>query len=142
MIEEYLRQLLLTFSAVTALVGTRIRPDTLGQQDSLPAIIVDVREIVPQNTLDGEGGLARATVHIEAVSTLKAEARAVMEAVRVNGTEPGTGLAGFSGAAGDGSIDAAVLDATQMEYRPFEEGGDSGWHIVRGVYSIWYQETT
>lgn len=142
MIEQWLRDLLLTFEAVTALVGQRIRPDELHENDSTPALLIELQTIVPQNTLDGLGGLAKASVHITALSDKKHVARTVQEAVRLNGTDPGSGLAGYTGDAGDGFIDSATLEQTTVTFRPFQESGDEGWYAVTGEYEVMYQETT
>ena len=141
MIEDDLRSLLLTFDAVTALVGSRIRPDQLGQGDELPAIVIELPDEEHHNDLSGVGGLASATVLITGISEDKTEARAIIEAVRINGTDPGTGLAGFTGGAGDGFIQAAVLERTRQRRVAEDDGSDDGWFEITAQYEIWYEET-
>lgn len=142
MVEQWLRDLLLTFEAVTALVGQRIRPDELHEKDGTPALLIELQLIDHMNTLDGLGGLAKASVHVTALSERKSVARTVQEAVRLNGTDPGTGLAGYTGEAGNGFLDSATLQRTVCTFRPFDEGGDEGWHAVTGEYEVMYQEVT
>jgi serine/threonine protein kinase HipA of HipAB toxin-antitoxin module len=140
-IEDNLRALLLTFGAVTALVAQRIRPDELHQSDALPAIVLSVPSEEHHNDLEATGGLVAATVLITAIAETKLAARAIAEAVRTNGTNPGTGLAGYSGAAGSGSIQGAFLLKTSQHFEPEQDGSaDSRWEIT-GEYEVWYAET-
>lgn len=117
-LESDLRQLLLTFTAVTDLVGTggaaRVRPYVLDEadDDSQPAVLIEVDADTPLNDLGGLGGLVYSDVNIKCRARTKATSRALAEAVRLNGTDPGTGLAGFSGTAGDSEIDAVLEDMT------------------------------
>lgn len=146
MIEQWLRDLLLTFDAVTAIVGSgadaRIRPDQLDEADKTPAILIELQTIDHMNTLDGLGGLAKAMIHVTCLSEQKAKARQLCEAVRTNNTDPGTGLAGYTGAAGDGYIDSATLERTTVGQRPLFEGGDELIWAVTGEYEVMYQEAT
>ena len=97
-----LRTLLLTFSAVTDLVGTgdtaRIRPERLHQDDddTEEAIIVQVDNIEHLNDLTGKGGRIFAYVTLVCRASTQALAEALAEAVRTNDTDPGTGLAGYT----------------------------------------------
>ena len=143
MIEDALRAQLLTLTAVTALTTT-IRTDTLAQQDALagPAVLIAVDEETPENTLDGLGGLVEAKITISAVSSQRSQARALAEAIRTNGTTPGTGLAGFTGTTAGMFIDAAILERRQSGYIPEEDGSDSGLYSVDSHYLIQYTETT
>ena len=139
-IEEGLRSFLLTLDAVTALTTT-IRPDELATGDTLPAITITVETEEPQNSLDGLGGLVNATITISSLSETKAEARAIAEAIRINGTNPGTGLAGYTGLAGTFTIDAYLIDRSSG-YVAEEDGSDTGLYAVDSTYNIWFAETT
>lgn len=144
-VEADLRTYLLTLGTVTALVGTgasaRIRPDRLQQSDDekQPAIIIEVDDEVPLNTLDGKGGRRYADVTLRCRARQKQQSRALSEAVRLNGTDPGTGLAGYSGTMGSGTYDA-WLDDEQTSFTPDLEGGDQGYYEVFSNYKITFAE--
>ena len=146
-VEADLRTYLLTLGTVTALVGTgdsaRIRPDRLqqGDDETQPAIIVEVDNEKPLNTLDGKGGRRYADVTLRCRAQTKAEARSLAEAIRVNGTDPGTGLAGYRGTI-SGTIYDAVLDDDQTSFGPAAEGSDQGYYDVFSNYVISWAETT
>jgi len=102
-LEGDIRTALLNMSAVTALVGTDddalIRPYMLDDRDNKEAahIIVEVDQDRPQNDLTGVGGLTYSDVNISCRATSPGDARSLADAVKRNGTSPGTGLAGYSG---------------------------------------------
>lgn len=147
-IEENLGRLLLTFSGVTALTGTgdaaRIRPDRLHQDETIPAkkgaVIIEVDNEDPQNDLSGTGGLVYANVNLVCRAHEKAIARTLAEAIRTNDTDPGTGLAGYSGTPSGGSQIDAVLEDSQPTFTPREEGRDEGWYDVNCSYIVSHRE--
>lgn len=147
-VEVNLRTLLLTFSGVTALTGTgdsaRIRPDRLHQRDTIPAtgggVIIEVDNEVPQNDIDGKGGLVYADVNIICRAREKAIARTLAEAIRTNDTDPGTGLAGYSDTPVGGSQIDAVLEDVQTNFIPEAEGSDKGWYDVYNNYTVSFAE--
>lgn len=139
-IEEAIRLMLLDLDAVTALTAT-IRPHELIQSDRLPAIIVTVESRKPQNDLSGKGGLVNAMVYVSAMSSRESLAVDISEAVRVNGTDPGTGLAGFTGTAGTLPIKSAMLIDRPIKYYAYEDGKDGGFFSCDSIYDVWYNET-
>lgn len=147
MIEDGLVALLKTFDAVTAIVGSgddaRIRPDRPHEDDpdDQPGILVAIEAEEAQNDLEGETGLVKATVVLTSYDREKADARALAEAIRRNGTNPGTGLSGYSGNAGsEGHIDAWWI-RNDLEFVQLEEGSDEGWYLVHSEYSVWFTQT-
>jgi hypothetical protein len=133
-LEGDIRTALLTMDAVTALVGTgnsaRIRPYELQSIDDRkePHIIVQVDSQPRENTLDGTGGaLINADVNLSCRAMTRQAARELADAVKTNGTDPGTGMAfyGGSGAAFDSWIEDAVSSTIGW-------GDDSKrvWHTV------------
>lgn len=147
-VEDNLRTLLLAFSGVTALTGAgdaaRIRPDRLHQDDTIPAVgggvIIEVDNEVPENSLDGLGGLVYADVNIVCRARQKAIARTLAEAIRTNDTDPGTGLAGYTGTPVGGSQIDAVLEDTSTVFIPEAEGSDEGWYDVFCSYTVSFAE--
>lgn len=147
MIEDVVRDFLLTRAAVTAIVATHptasgpcIRPDRLHERDRLPAIVITVDEEEYQNDLSGKGGLARATLTISCMADSRRVSRQLAEAVRVNGTNPGTGLAGYKGTVSGVGIHAQ-LNSAQTAYASLDEKSDEGWYATEAVYEVWYSET-
>ena len=145
-IEADLRAALLGMSAVTDLVGSdattaRIRPEKLDESDdnTLQHIIIDIDDEAHRNDLQGLGGLVYAMVNVSCRAMEKQDARALAEAVRVNGTTPGTGLAGYAGSA---TTFSAVLDDETHGIIPFGDGSDRVWHVIECTYICSYYETT
>lgn len=142
-IEESLRTYLLTLEAVTALVGTgdsaRIRPDRLHQDEDLPAVVIEVDYEDHLNDLDGKGGLVYADVNVKCRAETKAVSRQLAEAIRTNDTDPGTGLAGYTGTAGDQTIGAVLEDET-TGFRPAGDGSDRGYYDTDMSFMISYNE--
>lgn len=139
-LEATLRTFLKTLDTVTAIVGTgddaRIRPDRLEETDTLPAIIIEVDDEDPENSLDGLGGLVYADVNIQCRAFEKEDARALAEAVRVNGTDPGTGMAGTSQ---DGFH--AVLENTSASlFIPEDAASQKGYFVVNCLYTVSFME--
>lgn len=142
-VEESLRVLLLTLTPVTAIVGTgasaRIRPDRLHQGDTLPAIIVEIDNENHRNTLAGTGGLVYADVTLTCRADTKAASRALAEAVRLNGTDPGTGFAGYSGTVNGQDLDI-VLDDEVATFIRADDGSDQGYYDVLQSYEVSFTE--
>ena len=144
-VEADLRTLLLTLNAVTALVGTgdsaRIRPDKLaqGDDDSLQAIIIEVDDERPQNDLSGTSLRRYADVTIRCQARTKAQARAVALAVKLNGTDPGTGLAGYTGTV-SGTLYSIYLEDEQTSMSPVEEGSDEAYYNLFSNYVVTWAE--
>ena len=144
-VEGDLRTLLLTFTPVTALVGTgnsaRIRPDKLAQMDDdrLQSIIIEVDSEEPQNMLDGTSLRRYADVTLVCQASTKAEARALALAVKLNGTAPGTGLAGYGGTVNSVRYDA-WLDDEQTSYASVDEESDEAYYYVFSNYKITWAE--
>lgn len=146
-IETDLRTVLLTYTALTALVGTRIYPDVLPQQsddedqsETLPAVVIDVMNETPQNSLDGGDGMVVANIGVRCFALKKSVARQVAEAVRVNGTQPGTGLASHTEYAG-GGFDA-IHETTEFDVHPVGNGADDVFYEVSGIYQVTFPQTT
>lgn len=146
-IEADLRTVLLTFSSVTALVGTsysaRIRPYRLQQDDAGTSehIIIETDNVDHLNTLDGLGGRIYADVTLRCIGPTLARANALAEAVRTNGTNPGTGLAGYTGTVNGHTFDA-FLESESVNFVPSDDGRDEGHYSVLAAYTVTVEETT
>lgn len=141
-IHDDLRAFLLTLSAVTDVVGsTKVRPDVAEQDDEPPYIVIQTRRIDHANSLDGLGGLAKATIEIHCVSLSAVERWEMVEDVRINDTNPGTGLAGYSGTAGTREIEAHLTD-TVSGFNPATDGSEKDVYYCVSTYIVEYAEAT
>lgn len=146
-IEADIRTLLLTFNAVTALVGTsysaRIRPYRLQQDDDETSehIVIEVDNVDHLNTLDGLGGRVYADVTLRCIAPTLTRANALAEAVRVNGTNPGTGMAGYTGTVNGHTFDS-VLENETANFVPSDDARDEGYYSVLCSYTVTVAETT
>lgn len=126
-IEQQIRELLLTYGAVTAIVGegsaARIRPDDLAEGDALPAIIIQVENEDHEHTLDATAGFANTTVKVICRAVQRQKSRDLADAVKTNGTDPSTGLDNFSCASFDGFCDSTSTHTTDAE-----DGSDDYWY--------------
>lgn len=122
--------LLKTLPAVTAIVGTgsnaRIRCEGFQLRDGASgraAILIEVDRQMHLNDLQGRGGLVVGEITITCRAATRAESDALAEAVRSNGTNPGTGLAGYASAALD-----LVVDDNVHSWVPKGDGSEDGWY--------------
>lgn len=74
--------LLLTASAVTALVDNRIRPGSRDQEDALPSISVNRISGAPEYADDGEAGISEHRVQVDCWADTYTGAHAVAVAVQ------------------------------------------------------------
>lgn len=141
-IEAALRAMLSSFTAVTDLVGDRIRPDIMDIDDDPHAILVKVESEAIHSDLDGRGGLITASVIVDAIAYTRLESRKLEQLIRTNGTDPGTGLQGYAGLVGTFQVDGCTL-ARRVPYlleRQTDE--DRDWYGIASYYEIDYREIT
>lgn len=122
--------LLKSLDAVTAIVGAgdaaRIRPDGFQKRDGeigRAAILIEVDRQEHLNDLQGRGGLVVGEVTITCRAATRAASDALAEAVRTNGTDPGTGLAGYASTL----LDLVVEDHVKS-WVPKGDGSEDGWY--------------
>jgi hypothetical protein len=131
--EELVRAALLTFNSVTALVGTgssaRIRADNLRQGETLPAIIIEIDDERYPNDLTGTSGRMYDDVNLICRDTTRKKSRALATAVRLNGTDPGTGLHGYGGTVLSTRLDAWLEDIVPSR-TPRDDKSDRRWYDV------------
>lgn len=141
-LEQAIRQMLLSFSAVTAHTEQRIRPEFLDRDDELPAILFGVEEETLHDDIEGRGGLITARVLIEVIDYTRLASRALEQAVRTNNTDPGTGLQGYRGQVGPFLIDGATLARRKPFFVERETDEDRNWFGIGCSYDIDYREVT
>jgi hypothetical protein len=130
--EELVRTALLSMDAVTALVGSgsaaKIRSDHPDEEDAPPLVILEVDED-HLNDLDGLARRIMCAVTITCRGRTRKESRQVSEAVRVNGTDPGTGLAGYHGTVSETVLDAWLEDVVLATVSR-DDGSKRRWYDV------------
>lgn len=103
-VEEAVRARLLTLTALTALVSTRIYLDKLPQSPTYPCVRVSLVDELSDYHLRGGEGVRRARVQVDAfareVSGVDPYALAVTVADVIHGEDDGTGLSGWAGGIG------------------------------------------
>ena len=112
-----LRAWLLDDSTIQSLVGQRIRPRKLKQNETLPAIRITRAGGLQEDTLDGPSTLRQATVQIDCYATTSEAADELLELVR-------TRLANASRYTAGGTFFNAVQP--QGDMRHHEEPRGSG----------------
>ena len=142
-LEDEIRTALLTMFAVTALVGTgnsaRIRAEELAAIDDRDKehIIIEVDSTPRENTIDGDGAMILAAVNLSCRALTRKLAVELANAVKTNGTDPGTGLAWYGGSGT--AFHSWMEDETRSKIR----WGDSSkriWYTVEQSYSLQYPE--
>lgn len=115
---EVVRTRLLALSAVTAIVGQRVRTLILAQNETLPAIRVQrISESEPMH-LRGSSGLQRARVQVDSYASTFAAARSLDAAVHGDGA--GSGLCAFTGVVGSANVRSIVPMNVQDLYEKDE----------------------
>jgi hypothetical protein len=90
-IGEALRTKLLSYQAVSALIGQRMYPDALVEGATLPAVVYYVTSTNRQHNLDGVEKFAQARFTIECYALTRATCSAISKAIRE------TGISSFRG---------------------------------------------
>lgn len=129
-----IRTYLLTKTAVTDIVGTRIYPTVLPQNATLPAIVFDVFGGTPDDVLTGSSGSFRAVVDIECISTNHITSNDLAEQVRLV-------TQGYFGAMGDEQVNASRLFSRSETYVQPIDGSDVGRHVVSITFEMTHNQT-
>ena len=144
-VETLLRRALLTMDAVTTIVGTganaKIRADHVDPDDKPPYIIIEVDQDVPDTDLDGIGGLVHSDVNLVCRAATSEAAWTLSEAVRTNGTDPGTGLAGYTGTV-EGDASDCILEQRARASVPRKDGSNRRWYDVNMTLTAIHAENT
>ena len=121
-------------AGTTALVSTRVYPNTAPQDATLPYVVYEQESARRLETFGGSSGNARAVVEIAAWDETYDGARALGEQIRL-------ALEGFSGTVASVVIDYVTLDGDRDEYFAPGSGEEVGLHSVDQDYGFWFQET-
>ncbi len=125
---------LLAQTAITNLVGTRIKPNRL-DETTLPAIVVRKSGGEHIRTFDGPIGCAQPSFTIRCYGTSSLQADAVADAVRLR-------LDGFGpGTMGTVSVKEVVVEDEDDVFDPPADGSDDGFYAVDVDVRITHAET-
>ena len=129
-----IRTYLLTKSAITDVVATRIRPDVLAQGDSLPAMVYLELYTSHVHTLAAAAGIEECMLEFACYSETRVEADSLADLVRQQ-------LQGYRGTAGSVEVISSTLDDTGHSYEHPTDDSDSGKHITTLRFRIHVIET-
>lgn len=126
--------ILLAASAITDLVGQRVRPDELDENDSLPAIIVALESFEPFNTFDSScDDTGMASVHILCCALDRSSADAVEQAVKAR-------LLAYAGIQGDWKFDYFEHQMTNFLYETDDDGSEEDAWFINDVHFLAHAE--
>ena len=114
--------------AIAAIVSTRIYPQKIPQEATLPAIAYARISAMRVKAHAAPTGLARARVQVDCVARSYSEVKALAAAVRKS-------LDGVMGTVGGLALQGSWLETDADEY-----GDAEGLHSVRQDFMIWYTE--
>jgi hypothetical protein len=142
-VEAGLIQFIQSLDAVNALrAGIPVRVLKMWQRDTLPVVLIEPTREEYQNDLDGLGGGVAWGGNVVCVAETFDEVRLLIEAIRTNNTDPGTGLAGRRDSLGSFGVQMATMDSAHFQFVPFDDGSDEGFFFGEAAVSIDYQEST
>ena len=125
------RNYLVSKSAVTDLVSTRIYPAVLPQAATLPAVVYSVITNVPNDDVLGSSGSVTANVQLDIYSDAHITTNNISEQIRLQ-------MQGYSGAMGDETVGASRLLNRFEQYEKPVDGSDVGRHRVIMSFDITY----
>lgn len=122
-VSEAFRELLLTFSDVTAIVGSRIYRLRLPQTPTLPAIRLQRIDANEELHLRGPSGIQVARVQVDSVALSGPDAERLDAAVHGDGVT--TGLRAWKGMIGGGGSPADTFEIRLIRPAGVREGYDA-----------------
>jgi hypothetical protein len=140
---DALRTQIGTLSAVTALVGSRIRPLRLPSKDDIRvggALLIDPLKEENQLDLNDDGGAQLLRLRFRAVAATLSGAYAIAQALYFNGTNPASGLNGFDGTVQGIPIQVITLIHKEFAFEWFQDGSDEGYYAVDWHGEVAYSE--
>ena len=116
--------LLSTEATITAICGTRVYVTKAPQKAVFPYVIITQMSSQENVSLDGASGKLRfITFDIDCKSKTSVQAESLGNAVR-------TFIQDYTGAAGNFTIGAVIMNDESDSYEPPDDGSDVGVHVV------------
>ena len=134
MIAQAIRTYLLTKTTVTDEVSTRIRPDALAQNETMPALVIQETASDHEEQLSGAGGISQSSVTIACYADTRIKADEVAEVIRLV-------LHGYTGSAGSQTIQASQLEDRAVGYLVPNDGSDDGLYVNSLDFRITFTES-
>lgn len=132
-----LRSLLLLWPEVTGIVDDRIRPNVFHSTDGNDAALrLELVDGNQTNFLDRSGACVDGVLQITARDPLATGAAELAEYVRSRGTNPSTGLDGYSGSAGSGNLLSAERVGFTTGREVDDDGNETGNFLFVQVFQI------
>ena len=114
---------------ISSIVGSRVYIGKAPQTAPLPYIVITQMNSEDFKTFDGTGELRAVDFDIDCKADRSVEAEALGNAVRVF-------LQDYSGAAGDETIQAVLLNDESIDYEPPTDASDIGVHTLLLDFTI------
>jgi hypothetical protein len=116
--------LLSTESTITAICSTRVYVSKAPEKALLPYVIITQMSSEENPSIDGASGKLRfITFDIDCKSKTSVQAESLGNAVR-------TFIQDYTGAAGNFTIGAVIMNDESDSYEPPQDGSDVGVHVV------------
>lgn len=116
--------LLSTESTITAICSTRVYVSKAPEKALLPYVIITQMSSEENPSIDGASGKLRfITFDIDCKSKTSVQAESLGNAVR-------TFIQDYTGAAGNYTIGAVIMNDESDSYEPPQDGSDVGVHVV------------
>lgn len=128
--------ILLAASAITDVVGQRVRPDELDESDDLPAIIIAMEDYTPHQTLTETATSGFATIHILCCALNRSAADSVEAAVKAR-------LLSYSGTQGDWKFEYFEHQSTNFLFETDDDGSEEdAWFINDVMFRAWAEDVS
>lgn len=133
-IDEDCRTYLLTKSAITALVGTRIWPEKIPESRRVfPCIVYTLVSQVPAHDLAGGAGWAESRLQLDSYAKTSKVRGTLTETIRDK-------MQGFSGTMGGATVDSVVYQNSRNEYEIPQDKSDVGLYRNAADYWLRHQQ--
>ena len=135
-----IRSLLLLWDELTDFVDDRIRPDAFHSTDeNLPALMLELTDGTQLNALDRTAAIVDASLQITVRAPLASQAAAIAEIIRSRNTDPSTGLDGYTGSAGSGTLLSAERQSFSNGKEIDQNGDETANYLSIQVYQLLFK---
>jgi len=129
-----IRTYLLTKSAITDLIGTRLRPSSLAQTDTLPAMTYQELFTNHSYTLNSAAGIEECWLELVCFASTRTATDNLADVLRQQ-------LQGFRGTAGNVEVISSQLDDSGHGFEVPQDDSDAGKYRATLRFRISVQET-
>lgn len=135
-----IRSLLLLWDELTDIVDDRIRPDAFHSTDeNLPTLMLEVTDGTQLNVLDRTAAIVDCTLNITVRAPLAVQAAQIAEIIRSRGDDPSTGLDGYTGSAGSGTLLSAERQSFSNGKEIDQNGDETANYLSIQVYQLLFK---